>query len=277
MSKKVLTLSKKKIVIYIVLAIAVSTFCIWQNNALTISDYQYASDKVSDAFDGYRIVQVSDLHNKQFGKGQKRLLDKIKSCQPDMIVVTGDVVHSKHIDVALQFMHGAVEIAPVYFVTGNHENWLDLSQQKELMKGLDACGVIRLDNEKCVIEKDGESLSLIGLKDENLTGSTLQELAEANSSELAILLAHEPQNFALYQNASVDLIFSGHAHGGQVRLPFVGGLVAPDQGFFPYYDAGVYEENGTTMVVSRGLGNSVIPLRVFNHPEIVCVELKKVM
>lgn len=256
-------------------------FCFWQNNALITSMYVFESDKIGEELSGYRIVQISDLHNKGFGKNQSRLLRDIQDCNPDIIVVTGDLVDSNHtrIETAMEFIHGAVSIAPVYYVTGNHEKWLDESVQTNLLRQLRQEGVICLEDRKEEIKVGREHFLLFGLDDSHLIDGTLEHLVSEglNTGEgvLTVLLAHEPQNLSQYSNAGMDLVLSGHAHGGQVRLPFVGGLVAPDQGFFPEYTAGIYEKNSTSMVVSRGLGNSIIPIRIFNRPEIVCVELKK--
>jgi len=266
---------RKCIIVCVILAVF-AVFCFWQNNMLTVSQYEYENEKISAELDGFKIVQISDLHNKQFGAEQKRLLERVSECSPDIIVITGDIVDSNHTDIgkALAFVEGAAEIAPVYYVTGNHELWLEDGELEELLDGISAAGAVILDDECVTVTSGDSSFILAGLDDSSLYNDTIKELELDNSRETVILLAHEPQYLSDYSRENVDLILAGHAHGGQFRLPFIGGIVAPDQGFFPEYTAGVYTENETEMIVSRGLGNSVIPLRLFNFPDIVCVTLK---
>lgn len=275
---------------YIKLAIALSIviviilFCNFQNKHLETTHYTYAAEQLGADLEGYRIVQISDLHNAKFGKNNQKLVDRIRECEPDMIVLTGDLVDSNHtnVDRAVQFVDEIVKICPVYYVTGNHEYWLEKSEYDELMDGLIGAGVVILDDQVVEISMGDAKFRLVGLDDKSLADGTLgtllnnaQNVAHEDSEkkELTVVLAHEPQYLARYASSGVDLVLSGHAHGGQFRLPFGGGIVAPDQGFFPEYTAGEYYMDGTEMIVSRGLGNSVIPVRLFNYPEIVCVEL----
>lgn len=267
---------KKRYIILICLLILCIAGCIWQNEDIVISEYQYVHDEIGADLDGYRIVQISDLHNKRFGSNQQRLMNEVAACNPNLIVVTGDLVDSNrvNIDAAMEFMEGVVSIAPVYYVTGNHERWLSSEDYNTLYNRLTQVGVVWLDNESVDISVGDETMTLFGLDDANLMDSTLKDMTDDAQEGLWILLAHEPQNLEHYADVQMDFVFSGHAHGGQVRLPFVGGLVAPDQGLFPEYTAGIYQSGDTTMVVSRGMGNSMIPIRIANRPEIVCVELK---
>lgn len=276
---------KKLFVSFIVLVILLA-FAYVQNNWLEVSHYAYKSSEVPQEFVGFRVVQISDLHNATFGKDNERLLAKIQELEPDIVVLTGDLVDSNHtdIEVALAFAEKVAASYPTYYVTGNHENWLEESDRLELLEGLERVGVVCLADEFVEIERGDSRITLIGLNDESLggikakvteetTGKTMLLTGSENTSELQILLAHEPQYIENYSKYNVDLVFSGHAHGGQVRIPFVGGVVAPGQGLFPKYTEGVHVKNDTTMIISRGLGNSIIPVRVFNRPEIVCVEL----
>ena len=266
----------KKILILILIIIILIPFCLYQNKHLVITTYTYESEKLGAELDGYRIVQISDLHNATFGKGNKKLLKTIRSCSPDIIVITGDLVDSNHTNVerAVAFVNEAVKIAPVYYVTGNHEYWLDPSENEQMMQGILAAGACDLDDEAVRIEKGDSSFMLAGLDDQHLSDETLKNLLQEQKNELSIVLAHEPQYLQNYANAGADLVLTGHAHGGQIRLPFVGGIVAPDQGFLPEYTSGKYNSTDTEMIVSRGLGNSIIPVRLFNYPEVVCVELR---
>lgn len=284
---------KSALVLHIVIALLL--FCSYQNRHLETTYYTYKAEQLGADLEGYRIVQISDLHNVKFGKNNQKLVDRIRECEPDMIVLTGDLVDSNHtnVDRAVQFVDEIVKICPVYYVTGNHEYWLEKSEYDELMDGLVSAGVVILDNQVVEISRGDAKFRLVGLDDRSLADGTLEALLsdesirnnqaeqkeetadneDSGEKELTVVLAHEPQYLARYAGTGVDLVLSGHAHGGQFRLPFVGGIVAPDQGFLPEYTAGEYYMNGTEMIVSRGLGNSVIPVRLFNYPEIVCVDL----
>lgn len=273
-----------KLAITLSIVIVIILFCNFQNKHLETTHYTYAAEQLDADLEGYRIVQISDLHNAKFGKNNQKLVGRIRECEPDMIVLTGDLVDSNHtnVDRAVQFVDEIVKICPVYYVTGNHEYWLEKSEYDELMDGLIGAGVVILDDQVVEISMGDAKFRLVGLDDKSLADGTLGTLLnnthnvvheDSDEREFTVVLAHEPQYLARYASSGVDLVLSGHAHGGQFRLPFVGGIVAPDQGFLPKYTAGEYYMNGTEMIVSRGLGNSVIPVRLFNFPEIVCVEL----
>lgn len=269
--------SRKKLCIYAAVISAAAVFCFWQNNMLTVSEYSYKTDKIGTGLDGFKIVQISDLHNKSFGKNQKRLAEKIERLSPDIIVITGDIADSNHTDIpkALEFIEESVKIAPTYYITGNHEYWLEDSELAEITDCIENFGAVYLSNETVNAAKNGEIFTLTGVDDLSLVNFS-DYCPKLDGSKLNVILAHEPQYIADYSvHGNVDLVLSGHAHGGQFRLPFVGGVIAPDQGFFPEYTEGVHKMGNTTMIISRGLGNSVIPLRLFNYPEIVCVTLEK--
>ena len=256
----------------------------WGNTALELNTYTISSRELPDAFDGYRIAQVSDLHNAKFGDGNQRLLEMLREAEPDMIAITGDLIDSRktNIAVALAFAKEAIQIAPCYYVSGNHE--ARVSEYRELKTGLVASGVTVLEDELAEIKVSGESITIIGVNDPSFSAdylagdaAVMDEKLSAFAAEDAgftILLSHRPELFDTYVSHDMDLVLSGHAHGGQFRLPLIGGLVAPNQGLFPKYDAGLYSENHTNMIVSRGLGNSIIPFRFNNRPEVVLIELK---
>lgn len=249
--------------------VALALWLLWGNWAVTVSAYSVTLPGLPAGFDGFRIAQVSDLHNAEFGPGNARLLEKLRASAPDLIVLTGDLADSVHtdLDVAISFARAAVEIAPTYFVTGNHE--ARLADYAALRDGLQSAGVTVLEDQAVTLTQGTDRVVLYGLRDPAFGPSpTLPE-----TEEFLILLAHRPEYFERYAAQGADLVLSGHAHGGQVRLPFLGGLFAPGQGFFPKYDAGLYREFGTVMVVSRGLGNSIIPLRVNDPPELVIMTL----
>ncbi len=251
-------------------------FLYWQNNGLMLTSMTYYGE-VPKAFDGYKILQVSDLQNKTFGKAQKPLLQKIRNAAPDIIVITGDLLDRNRTDVnvAIEFIRDIVQIAPVYFVSGNHEHrsgeWEDLSEK------LVQEGVIILDNGKSVIERNGETITLLGLADKSVNqyyDKILHSLMAGQEDGFHILLSHRPELFETYAEEGIDLVFTGHAHGGQIRIPLIGGIFAPHQGFFPKYTEGMHEKEGTTMIVSRGLGNSTFPFRIFNRPELIEIRLR---
>ena len=248
-----------------------------QNNALTVSRYEYASEKVGRELDGFTIVQISDLHNHRFGAGQSRLLEAAAGLGPDLVVITGDVVDCHRTDLApaLELVRGLAALAPVYYVTGNHEWVLSSQVRGELLAGLEEAGAVILENRTVSIRSGEGGFTLLGLSDKNLTDGTLEELMEGvPAGELAVLLAHQPQHWDRYAAAGADLVFSGHAHGGQVRLPLAGGLYAPGQGVLPALTEGVRTAGGSALVISRGLGNSTFPLRLFNRPEVVALTLR---
>lgn len=259
-------------------------YLLWANAALTVSHVEL------DLLPGegsFTIAQVSDLHNAEFGGGNRELLAILEEAEPDLIAITGDLIDSRRTDPApaLAFLEGAVELAPVCYVTGNHE-FRAYDAYQGLKSQMEELGVIVLENESMVLEE--VPLRVIGLDDpsfgvrsdpsatpEQILQGALTALApQAGEEDLrTVLLAHRPEYVELYAQHGADLVLSGHAHGGQVRLPGVGGLYAPGQGFLPAYTSGLYQIGETSLVVSRGLGNSLFPLRVNNRPEVVLVEL----
>lgn len=279
---------KKKLIIVLAvvaaLLIALIAWTVWSNTALELNTYKVASKKLSDAFDGYRIAHVSDLHNAEMGDGNEKLLAMLREAEPDIIAITGDLIDSRNTDVAvaLAFAEDAVQIAPCYYVTGNHE--ARVSEYGELKAGLEAAGVVVLENERAEIELSEETITLLGVDDpsfntdylfgDDVTVISTQLAGITKEDEFTVLLSHRPELFDTYVEYGMDLVLSGHAHGGQFRLPFVGGLVAPNQGFFPEYDSGLYTEDGTNMIVSRGIGNSIVPFRFNNRPEVILIELQ---
>ena len=276
---------KRFIVTLAILLILLLIWTIWGNTALELNKHVIKSSKLPREFVGFKIAQISDLHNAEMGDDSEKLLAMIKEADPNIIAITGDMIDSRRMDiqVALDFAREAVKIAPCYYVNGNHE--LRVLEYEELKEGLRELGVIILENDKATITKDDESLTIIGLSDPSLEARYIyteeDEILDLYLNELSkedgnykVLLSHRPEYFELYFEAGIDLVLSGHAHGGQIRLPFVGGIIAPNQGFFPKYDNGLYTKEETNMIVSRGIGNSLFPLRFNNRPEVVLIELQ---
>ncbi len=248
-----------------------------ENKNLEVTDYIIEDKKIPQGFNGFKIAQLSDLHNWEIGKGNKRIVEALWDIKPDIIVVTGDFLdHRKtKVDVCIKLSREIVKIAPVYFINGNHEIvcW---DEYVTLRKEFENLGVVVLENSFAEIEKGGEKIRLCGLHETGyiVHENVREELSKIDNdtSDYKILLAHKPEMFGAYDGYS--LILSGHSHGGQIRVPFVGGIFAPGQGLLPEFDGGKYQDGEKTMIVSRGLGNSLFPVRVNNRPEIVMVELR---
>lgn len=281
---------RKRILIIglIIAAVCLAVWIVWDNKRIVVTAFEINSGRLPEAFDGYRIVHVSDLHNDEFGEKNEKLLAKIKEQKPDMIAITGDLLDSRRTDIekALNFAKGAAQIAPCYYVTGNHESRMP-KEYRELEKGMVEAGVIVLRNKTTIIEKADEQITLIGIDDprfviatdkvekmERILGETLTELQKDTPEEdFTLLLSHRPELFDLYCAQDLDVVLSGHVHGGQFRLPFIGGIIGPGQGILPDYDAGLYTEGNTNMILSRGLGQSIVPFRINNPPELVVITL----
>lgn len=250
----------------------------WQNNSVVTTEIEVESAALPAPFDGFRILHVSDLHNKTFGRGQGKLLEKMKATAPDIIVITGDIIDRRRTKLrpALSFAVGAAKIAPVYYVAGNHE--AKSESYPKLAAGLEQRGIVVLNDAETVIRRQGTSIHLLGLADPEFSSLPQLENNLANLTtpgEYQVLLCHRPELFPLYAKNLIDLSFTGHAHGGQFRLPKIGGLYAPDQGIHPRYTSGLYWENSSALVVSRGLGNSLFPQRLGNRPQLVAVTLRQ--
>lgn len=260
--------------------------CYRANNAIDVSRFEYPSAKVPPSFDGFRIVQVSDLHGKVFGRDNAKLLDLIEREKPDLIVVTGDVVDERNfrLDQLRDFAERLVQIAPVFYVAGNHEADFYSQYFYEIVSILRKAGFTTLlARETRITRKNGDAIMVAGTVDVKTT----QEFAKfaepqfkkfsRNAGEFRLLLSHRPEFLTLYSEYGFDLVFSGHAHGGQICVPWLmpNGLNAPGQGWFPKYTRGAHKLGETTMIVSRGLGPSVIPTRLFNRPELVVCVLKR--
>lgn len=261
-------------------------FLYWQNNDIVTTNIVLSNEKIPSAFEGFKVLHVSDLHNKNFGKNQSGLIQKVREAAPDIIVITGDLIDYHRLDVptAMSFIRQTIPIAPVYYVPGNHEKHSGVYDQ--LSEQLSGAGVTVLNNQKAELSRGNQALTIAGIKDAEFEKQTkkskpggqfqrnLAGLLE-NINEFSILLSHRPEYLDLYASENADLVFCGHAHGGQIRLPSLGGLFAPGQGLLPKYTSGLYTKGNTSMIVSRGLGNSEFPFRVFNRPELILVTLKK--
>lgn len=273
----------KKAIMVATILMTLVIFCYWQNNDISITNIDCTNNKVPDNFNDYKMLQISDLHNKEFGKNQNKLVKLTKKINPDVIVVTGDIIDSRrtNIDIGIDYMSQAVKIAPTYYVPGNHESRID--EYGKLENILSKEGIKILNNDSEIIKINNQEITLLGMKDisfinsgnkQKQFSSILSNLKNESNDNLTILLSHRPELIDIYANHNIDLVFTGHAHGGQIRLPFIGGLLSPGQGLLPKYTSGIYEKDNTKMIVSRGLGNSLFPFRIFNRPELIVTTLK---
>lgn len=252
-------------------------FITFQNNHLVTTYYEYDEPGIA-----VRIVQVSDLHNAVLWFDDDYIAKKIREENPDIIVITGDIVDSNHTDIeaAINTANKLSDIADTYYVTGNHEYWLSEEELEKLYSELRGAGVTILANEYSIVKGYGRDLALIGVDDKKLTDASsvikmCNDDIQANYEDaFSLVLAHEPQYIDEYVKAKAELVLTGHAHGGQFVLPGIGAVAAPDQGFNPKYTAGEIKTEETTVIISRGIGNSVIPIRLFNYPEIVVLDIR---
>lgn len=258
------------------LFVLLGAFLWCQNNWLCVTHLTVEAD----AARGLRIVQLSDLHGAYFGLGQQRLGAAVARQQPDLIVMTGDFIDKRGDERATRVLLKVLTgIAPVYCVTGNHEK-MEMSAGRgtyeRLLEDMEKSGAHLLRGEAVSL---GEGIALFGIDDLSFYSTrteypgAVRELRK-QAEGFSILLMHRPEMFKYAVKAGFDLVLSGHAHGGQFRLPFLGGLYAPGQGWFPEYTAGLYEdESGARLVVNRGLGSSGFPQRIFNRPEITVIDI----
>jgi predicted MPP superfamily phosphohydrolase len=259
------------------------------NTWIQSTTWQLPSRRIPMAFDGYCIVQLSDLHNGRFGSGQRRLVRVIRRQCPDLIALTGDLVGEdwRRSGNSLELIRRLAAVAPTYFVIGNHD--VHTRDLPGLLAFLESQGVQVLRNASSLIRRGGEAIALGGVDDPEAFADGTRRWAEqraawrlalarlrenTDAGMYTILLSHRPELISDYAALGFDLVLSGHAHGGLIRLPLVGALYAPDQGRLPRYTSGLHVLGATSMIVSRGLGRGKTPLRLFNRPEVVIVRLK---
>ena len=255
----------------------------FENTALQTTEYTVAFDTLPQRFSGYRIAQISDFHNAQSQTLNRKLREAVRQAKPDIIVFTGDLIDRTRTDLttAVSLVHDLRDTAPMYFVCGNHDARSEAYET--LVERLQSEGVRVLANETVLLQRGTDAICLAGVDDparsDQLPGNRAVLKREIESlprdASFTILLTHRPDTPVLYAEENMDLVLAGHAHGGQMRLPFAGGLYAPSQGVFPLYTEGVCTRGNMQMVISRGVGNSAFPFRVNNRPELVVVTLEK--
>ena len=274
---------KRALSVILTLFVVITIVTVWGNVTLSVEKFNIGTNKIA-LDNGYKIAHVSDYHNTKNKLLNEAVVSSLKEEKPDIIVLTGDLVDCRKTDIqkGVDFVSEIIEIAPVYYVTGNHECNVSIDSQSafdNLIEELEALGVNTLRGAGSVITlPDNEKINIFGIDDpyfhcgsasevKDATASLCSELA-IDKNEFNILLAHHPEQLDVYSEYNFDLVYSGHAHGGQGRL-FGIGLIAPDQGLFPEYTSGLYKVNRTTLVVSRGVGNSIVPVRIFDRPHLI--------
>ena len=254
-------------------------FVYWQNFTLQVEPVELFFESLPPQFDGLRVAELSDLHGRSFGKNNVRLLRTLQKARPDMICICGDLFDEKTDLTMLEpLLTGLTDIAPVYYVTGNHE-W-QVKNLREILQKMRAWGVTVLENEGRVLSRGGAEMVVAGVHDPcgpydmKTPAALVRELRSARGNDFILMLSHRNDELAMWSQLGVQLVLSGHCHGGVVRLPFVGGVFGTRRELFPEYDAGVYRQDGTTLFVSRGLGYTNVHFRLFNRPHVPIMILR---
>lgn len=288
MKIKIFCKNFKKILISlaIIFILIITLICniIYCHNTINVNRYDINTQKLKT---NLRVAMISDLHMKDYGNNNEKLVNIIKQESPDIIAVLGDftVKESENYDAVLKLMPRLVNIAPTYYVLGNHElSILDTTNFAEDVKGT---GVHLLINESEYFEKDGEKILIGGIKQypyydfqipgfENEERYFIDDFIEKEKNNFGILLCHYPEYFMWkFNELDIDLMLCGHTHGGLIRIPFIGGLIAPEQGLFPEYDMGYFESDTAKMIVTSGLSTSSIIPRINNTGEVCIIDINK--
>jgi len=256
------------------------------NTRLVTTEYELSFDNLPDAFDGFRIVLLADIHGAEHGENNERLIEAVQAACPDIIAIAGDLIDryqpgnpvEEQFEIAQNLVENLVPVAPIYFVTGNHE-W-DSGMVRPFLEMLKENGVNVLQNQYELFERGGEVLLLAGVDDPGGPADMIdpeefiESIHQKENPDFLVVLYHRNYSLSLFSRVGVDLVLSGHSHGGMVRLPFTDGLIGPNSEFFPSYTSGVYTRRDTNMVVSRGVGNHLGWTRFLNNPEVVVVDLR---
>lgn len=272
---------RKTAVLLVLTALLAAGFLLWGNCSLQTTETTLVSPALPPAFDGLRIVELADLHGRVFGRGSRRLLAAVRRAEPDLICIDGDLF-DEHTDLAMlpPLLRGLCSIAPVYYVTGNHE-WR-VPGLRGILAQMRACGVTVLQDDWRVLRRGEDALIVAGTDDpcgpaERKTPAELiaDIRAEAGEAAFLLLLTHRNDQLPQWSALGVQAVLAGHCHGGVVRLPFVGGLFGTDRRLFPVWDAGLYRQGETALYVSRGLGYTNVHFRLFNRPEVAVIVLRR--
>lgn len=265
---------------------------LYDSNRFVVRNYHVKDKRI---YKNFRMVVLADLHNKRYGKHNEQLLKAIRECEPDLILVAGDIPTAKpkkKLDVAIEFMSELVKDFPVYYGNGNHEHRMKIYPEtygdmyEVYEKALREMGVKLLVNEHACLPEYGITIygaeidkyyyTRFGIRPMD-QGYLKELLGKLEKDDYSILIAHNPDYFPKYAEWGADLVLSGHIHGGMVRIPFLGkGVVSPNVRFFPKYDGGEFHIGQSTMVLSRGLGMHTIPIRLFNPGEVVVIDFENI-
>lgn len=280
------------------------------NKGIYITNYKLGFSTIPEELEGYKILQITDVHSIRNSKDKEKYLKKIKETNPNIIFITGDLIDANYYNeqnvkylkneidkpdkLTIEFCEELVKISKVYYVYGNHEMMLlDNPEENVFKTELEKIGITILNNKTEYIDLGTNSYRLIGVQDpatlykdkkyafigesnKERADSVLHDLLlEAKEDVFTICLSHRPEYFEIYSKYDIDLVLTGHAHGGIARIPFVGGLYAHAQGWFPEYSEGLHKKERLNMIVGRGIGNSTIDFRFFNPPELVLITLTK--
>ncbi len=265
----------KKLVIVILLLIVIF-LCFGFYSRLEITNYTYWDQDIPKEFDHYRIVFISDLHCKTMGRNEDMLIHAIDSCNPDIVVFTGDMIDGDHKDITpvKDLLAGLSGKYSMYAVSGNHEN--DNEENYEiLLKYYKDYKVIYLDNSSRTISRNGAHIGLYGkaYQDSYYVNKAVY-IPDKNKNKFNILLYHDATVYPQISSYGFNLVLSGHTHGGIIRIPFLGGMINNNGSLFSELDNGMFHINGSTLISNRGIGDSYFP-RFYNRPEVVCITLRK--
>lgn len=286
-------MKNKKIIVLIFIALIFIGILICFVKKIDVTKYTISNEKIPEEFNGFKIVQLSDFHSQGYRNTTEDIINKVKDINPDIIVMTGDMVSwdMEDIDEVKVLIKSLVELYPIYYIDGNHEHLAEILRPGkyvafiEFMKEL---GVTTIKNDYIEIYKGDKSINLYGinLPLDGATGLYVNKfqleknyvektLPEVDNDKFNILLAHTPTFIKQYSQWGADLVLCGHMHGGIVRIPFTNiGLLSPERTIFPKYAAGKFKVNGSIMIVNRGIGGSSFDLRLFNNPEITVITLR---
>ena len=275
-------------VILLFFALIITLLFIDSNFRIVSTEYELYYSNLPEPFDGFRIVLLADIHDTEFGKDNKRLISSVNDANPDIIVIAGDLLNAyftrrpveEQLERVEPLINGLTAIAPVYFVTGNHENSEVIGSPDALLTMLEESGINVMRNEYMKLTSDDKTIILVGI-DANRgaegfrwPGTLVKEIYSADSDAFIIILEHRNNFLQFYSDLGVDLLLSGHAHGGLIRLPFTDGIIGPNRDFMPTYTSGVYTMGDTKLLVTRGLGTTAIWPRFLNNPHIAVAVLR---
>ena len=275
-------MNKKKGIILVMSAaimLVIGAMYIYKGSkTIDITTYQIKSEKISN---GIRIALLTDLHSTEIDEGNKNLIQSIKDCKPDIICYSGDMINwsDTNYEVTLNLTRELVKIAPVYYGLGNHEYYKYVKKNRDFMDMFQKAGATMLNNTYETIEIKGNTIDIGCICEapeqyEKYKPDIVNQMEQSKNFKL--LLAHAPELYmGTLNDKDINLALAGHAHGGQIRIPYIGGLYTPDQGFLPKLTTGMYEYDKTTLIISRGLGDHTFVPRINNNPELVIIDIRQ--